>query len=134
MIVTERRNNVLYIQERVVQSNQAEQKEKKKKNKIKNLRRSLFSFVSYEIHGKKCVNTELSHSSLFWALPISRRSREGVNFTLPECSLLQSEDVNLVEQSWLMVVCIIYRSSFIGHFKSMILHRFKWEVTWASGK
>lgn len=99
MIVTERRNNVLYIQERVVQSNQAEQKEKKKKNKIKNLRRSLFSFVSYEIHGKKCVNTELSHSSLFWALPISRRSREGVNFTLPECSLLQSEDVNLVEQS-----------------------------------
>lgn len=44
MIVTERRNNVLYIQERVVQSNQAEQKEKKKKKQNQKLEKITLFF------------------------------------------------------------------------------------------
>lgn len=99
-------------------------KESKEKKKIKgeNLSWSLFSFVFYRTQSKEYVHTEFPHPSLFQALPISKRSWEGISVTPPKCSLLGSEDVNLREETWRRAACESYRSSFTGQVKCRILH------------
>lgn len=67
---------------------------KEKKNQRRKLDVITFSFVSYRTQRNEYVHTGFPHASLFQALAISKRSREGINVTPPKCSFLHSEDVN----------------------------------------